>query len=197
MGALSLEGFKTIELLANCKGRRRERDEVEFIARFLPATPPAEGEERRAYWMLEHLRSWWAYYRVSDRTKYEAERAQAKAVRDGCRTVGDSALAGHGEGIYGLWTLKWVKSLRLGDTRLEQANQEAFEALVAAVRILHAAGEYRVYTADYANALADQLTAALGKPAAATPDKTAGYPGAEGRLSASDPTAQSRAGPLQ
>jgi tetratricopeptide (TPR) repeat protein len=153
--ALTSEGVRTIELLANCKGRRRDRDQVEFIERQLPATPPTDGAARCSYWRLQHLRSWWAYYRITDRTRYVAERTRAKDVRDGCRACGDPALAAHGDGIYGLWTWKWVRSLGVGAPERPQATQEAFDALAKAVAALQALGELRVYTADYANALAE------------------------------------------
>jgi hypothetical protein len=154
-GALTSDGVRTIELLANCKGRRRDRDQVEFIQRYLPATAPTAGEAQCIYWQLQHLRSWWAYYRTSDRTRYVAERTRAKDVRDGSHACGDPTLAAHGDGIYGLWTWKWVRSLGVGAPERPQATQEAFDALAKAVQALHAAGEYRVYTADYANALAE------------------------------------------
>jgi hypothetical protein len=187
---LSVEGWRTIELLANCKGRRRDRDQVEWIEQYLPATPPTSAEARHAYWRLAHLRSWWAYYRVSDRTKYEAERARAKEVQRALESLGDSTLAGHGAGIYGLWSWKWVRSLGLGARERPQATQETFDALAAAVQLLHAAGEYRVYTADYANALADVYKAtALAEPLK-TPFREAMQPLRQALASLDAPTRQ-------
>ena len=121
--ALSSIGFATIELRANCSWRRGKVNPTPLVERYVPSAPPTEAEQAWAYWRLRHLRSWWASFKeVLSPSESESERAAALQVRDGCRTLGDPALEGHGDGIFGIWTFKQFNQL-LGDPRRERGAE--------------------------------------------------------------------------